>query len=99
MKETATSRVFPSLFPATIQRDLLRRCLASVTQHAPSHTEVIVVDDASTDGSAQMVLDRVSTSPPDLPPDESRVLHCRQRGLAIDLPKVRLLSCSITMQR
>lgn len=54
MKETALPS-FSIVIPSYNQRDLLRRCLASVTQHAPSHTEVIVVDDASTDGSAQML--------------------------------------------
>jgi N-acetylglucosaminyl-diphospho-decaprenol L-rhamnosyltransferase len=36
-------------------RDLLRRCLHSIAQHPVPSTEVIVVDNASTDGSVDMV--------------------------------------------
>ena len=36
-------------------RELLRDCLLSILQHAPAGTEVIVVDNASTDGSAELV--------------------------------------------
>jgi N-acetylglucosaminyl-diphospho-decaprenol L-rhamnosyltransferase len=36
-------------------RDLLRRCLYSITQYPVSSIEVIVVDNASTDGSVDMV--------------------------------------------
>ncbi len=36
-------------------RDLLRRCLHSITQYPVSSIEVIVVDNASTDGSVDMV--------------------------------------------
>lgn len=36
-------------------RDLLCRCLASLQQSAPPPEEIIVVDNASTDGSAEMV--------------------------------------------
>jgi glycosyltransferase involved in cell wall biosynthesis len=35
----------------------LRRCLASVYEHQAGEFEVIVVDNASTDGSAEMVAD------------------------------------------
>jgi GT2 family glycosyltransferase len=33
----------------------LKRCLASVRRHAPAGTQVVVVDDASTDGTAESV--------------------------------------------
>jgi GT2 family glycosyltransferase len=49
---------FPSfsiVIPNFNQRDLLRRCLSSVKRFAPPDTEVIVVDDASSDGSISMV--------------------------------------------
>ena len=35
------------VIPSCVRADLLRRCLESVTTHAPAGTEVIVVDDAS----------------------------------------------------
>jgi GT2 family glycosyltransferase len=44
------------VIPNYNQRDLLRRCLASLHQHAPDETEIIVVDDASMDGSQEMVV-------------------------------------------
>jgi GT2 family glycosyltransferase len=37
------------VIPSGVRADLLRRCLETVTTHAPAGTEVIVVDDASTD--------------------------------------------------
>jgi GT2 family glycosyltransferase len=46
---------FSVVIPSYNQRELLRRCLASVVRFAPPNTEVIVVDDASTDGSSLMV--------------------------------------------
>jgi GT2 family glycosyltransferase len=36
-------------------RDLLRKCLQSIAEYAPAGTEVVVVDNASKDGSAAMV--------------------------------------------
>src|SRR5262245_26843527 len=35
------------VIPSYNRPDLLRRCLASATRHAPSGTDVLVVDDAS----------------------------------------------------
>jgi GT2 family glycosyltransferase len=46
---------FSIVIPNFNQRDLLSRCLASIARFAPEGTEVIVVDDASQDGSADMV--------------------------------------------
>jgi len=40
------------IIPTHHRCDLLRRCLTTVLNHAPSTTEVIVVDDASSDRSA-----------------------------------------------
>jgi GT2 family glycosyltransferase len=45
--------VLPSLtivIPSHNRADLLRRCLASVRRHAPTDTEILVIDDASADG-------------------------------------------------
>lgn len=39
------------VIPSHCRDDLLRRCLASVAQHAPTDTEVIVVDDGSVRGT------------------------------------------------
>ncbi|MGL4462487.1 MAG: glycosyltransferase family 2 protein, partial [Planctomycetia bacterium] len=50
---------------------LLQRCLASVAKHRPADAEVIVVDDASTDGTA----DRVAASHPLV-----RVVRCDANG-------------------
>jgi len=41
------------LIPTYNGRQHLRRCLPSVVRHAPRGTQVLVVDDASTDGSAE----------------------------------------------
>ena len=43
------------VIPTHNRADLLRACLASVVQHAPSGTEVIVVDDASKDNSLEIL--------------------------------------------
>lgn len=37
------------VIPSGVRADLLRRCLETVTTHTPADTEVIVVDDASSD--------------------------------------------------
>lgn len=39
------------VIPSHRRADLLRSCLASVTRHAPAETEIIVVDDGSSDGA------------------------------------------------
>ncbi len=44
------------VIPTHQRADLLRRCLESVTAHAPPGTEIIVVDDASPDESAACVV-------------------------------------------
>jgi GT2 family glycosyltransferase len=41
--------------PSHSRPDLLRRCLASVTRHAPARSEVLVVDDASAGASVSVV--------------------------------------------
>jgi GT2 family glycosyltransferase len=43
------------VIPTHQRTDLLRTCLQAVTQHAPPHTEVIVVDDASPGAAASAV--------------------------------------------
>ncbi len=43
------------VIPSHNRADLLRACLASVTRHAPLNTQIIVVDDASLDGSVSDV--------------------------------------------
>lgn len=43
------------IIPTYNRRELLRRCLTTVERHRPPHSEVIVVDDGSEDGSAEMV--------------------------------------------
>jgi GT2 family glycosyltransferase len=43
------------IIPTHQRSDLLRRCLASVQKHSPPQTEVIVVDDASPQGSVGRV--------------------------------------------
>ena len=40
------------LIPTYNGRAHLERCLPSVCRHAPPHTQIVVVDDASTDGTA-----------------------------------------------
>lgn len=42
--------VLAIVIPSNRRVDLLRRCLATVTGHAPPKTQIIVVDDASTNG-------------------------------------------------
>src|SRR4051794_23032107 len=43
------------VIPSHCRPDLLRLCLASVTRHAPRHTEIIVVDDGSRAALASVV--------------------------------------------
>jgi GT2 family glycosyltransferase len=43
------------VIPTHNRADLLQLCLTSVCAHAPEHTEIIVVDDASPDGAAGRV--------------------------------------------
>jgi GT2 family glycosyltransferase len=43
------------VIPSHNRPELLRRCLATVCRHAPEHTEIVVVDDGSADGSASAV--------------------------------------------
>lgn len=50
------SPVLSIVIPTHQRSDLLRRCLASVIAHAPTGTEIIVVDDASPDESAQQAV-------------------------------------------
>jgi len=45
------------VIPCHNRADLLRRCLATVTRFAPAATEIIVVDDASPEGSASLAAD------------------------------------------
>jgi GT2 family glycosyltransferase len=42
------------VIPTFNQCELLCRCIASVVRHAPAHTEIIVVDDGSSDQTARM---------------------------------------------
>lgn len=46
------------VIPSYRRADLLERCLASVQRHAPLGTEVIVVDDASTDSTVSSAASR-----------------------------------------
>ena len=43
------------VIPSHNRPDLLRACLATVTRHAPTGTDILVVDDASPDGAATTV--------------------------------------------
>jgi GT2 family glycosyltransferase len=62
VQDEASCSSRPSLFPSVCvivpsrnRREDLRRCLAGVLRQDPPPTEVIVVDDASDDGTAEMV--------------------------------------------
>jgi GT2 family glycosyltransferase len=59
------------VIPSHVRADLLRRCLASVTKHAPPGSEVIVVDD----GSPRGCVSRVAESYPAV-----RVVRLARRG-------------------
>ena len=42
------------VIPSHSRADLLRACVSSVARHTPAHTEIIVVDDASPDGTGAL---------------------------------------------
>ena len=59
------------LIPSHRRADLLALCLASVQRHAPPHTEILVVDDASTGGTVSATVARFRGV---------RTLRLRRRG-------------------
>ncbi|MGF1581382.1 MAG: glycosyltransferase family 2 protein [Gemmataceae bacterium] len=63
----------------------LKRCLPSVLQYAPSPTQVIVVDDASTDGTTDWVRSHFPEA--ELIPFSTNVGFCRAVNAGIDIAR------------
>jgi len=57
----ATDEMLSIVIPTHRRADLLQACLHAVLRHAPAESEVIVVDDASSDGACSRVAQQFST--------------------------------------
>jgi len=56
--ETKSLNSFAIIIPSYSRADLLAKCLASLRRHAPLSTEILVVDDASADGTISRVAEK-----------------------------------------
>ena len=69
---------FSVVIPVYNVKDYLEKCIDSVLAQTSDDTEIILVDDGSTDGESGQICDRYAEKHP----DQIRVIHQNNRGVS-----------------